>query len=125
MVDTDCKCHLIEINASPSLERSYLIDEVVKQSLIDDILDIVDPVDFDKEALLDIMAERLSSRRKVTPEDDLVSLGRVFRYQKVRKIGEIPEKMGLFEMIAPSPLSTDLEKQIKHRSGANNPRNID
>lgn len=43
MIDTDSNCHLIEINASPSLERTYMIDEVVKQSLIDDILDIVDP----------------------------------------------------------------------------------
>jgi hypothetical protein len=33
--------------------------------------------------------------------------------------------MGLFEMIAPSSLSTELEKLIKSRSGANNPLNID
>jgi tubulin polyglutamylase TTLL5 len=26
MIDTDSNCHLIEINASPSLERSYMID---------------------------------------------------------------------------------------------------
>lgn len=59
---------MIEINASPSLERSYMIDEIVKQSLIDDILDIVDPPNFDKEQLLDIMSERLTGKKKVTPE---------------------------------------------------------
>lgn len=48
MVDQDGHCHLIEINASPSLERSYLLDEIVKQNLVDDIFDIVDPPDFDK-----------------------------------------------------------------------------
>jgi tubulin polyglutamylase TTLL5 len=26
MVDQMCNCHLIEINSSPSLERSYMID---------------------------------------------------------------------------------------------------
>ena len=71
------------------------------------------------------MGERLSARRKITPEEDLVALARVLRYKKVRRVGEMPEKMGLFEMVAPSPLSTDLERMIKHRSGANNPRNID
>lgn len=45
-----------------------MIDEIVKQSLIDDILDIVDPPNFDKEQLLDIMGERLTGRKKVTPE---------------------------------------------------------
>ena len=58
---------MIEINASPSLERSYMLDEVVKQSLIDDILDIVDPPAFDKQQLLDVLAERMSGRRKLTP----------------------------------------------------------
>lgn len=67
MIDTSGACHLIEINASPSLERSYMIDEIVKQSLIDDILDIVDPPNFDKEQLLDIMSERLSGKKKITP----------------------------------------------------------
>lgn len=33
-----------------------MLDEIVKQSLIDDILDIVDPPDFDKQQLLDVMA---------------------------------------------------------------------
>jgi hypothetical protein len=47
------------------------------------------------------------------------------KYKPLRKFGEIPENIGLFEMIAPSKLSTDLERQIKGRSGANNPKNID
>lgn len=44
-----------------------MLDEVVKQSLIDDILDIVDPPAFDKQQLLDVLAERMSGRRKLTP----------------------------------------------------------
>lgn len=88
-------------------------------------MDIIDPPDFDKEQLLDIMADRLSGRGKITPEEDLIAIARVLRYKKIRKIGEMPENMGLFERVAPCQMSTDLEKQIKTRSGANNPRNID
>ena len=42
--------------SSPSLQRSYLIDEIVKQSLIDDIFDIVNPPDFDKAEFLDVIS---------------------------------------------------------------------
>ena len=56
MVDRDSQCHLIEINSSPSLERSYLIDEIVKQSLIDDIFDIINPPNFDKTEFLDVIS---------------------------------------------------------------------
>ena len=42
------------------------------------------------------MAERLSGKGKVTPEEDLIAIARVLRYKKIRKIGEMPENMGLF-----------------------------
>lgn len=85
----------------------------------------MDPPNFDKEQLLDIMAERLLGKKKITPEEDLIAIARVLNYKPIRKLGEVPENIGLFEMIAPSKLSTDLERQIKGRSGANNPKNID
>ena len=88
-------------------------------------MDIVDPPNFDKESLLDVMSERLSGKKKITPEEDLIAIARILNYKPVRKFGEMPENIGLFEMIAPSKLSTDLERQIKGRSGANNPKNID
>jgi hypothetical protein len=81
----------------------------VKQSLIDDIMDIIDPPDFDKEQLIDIMNERLTSnKKKFTAEEDLIAIARIMKYKKLRKIGEMPEQMGLFEMIAPGKLSCDL-----------------
>lgn len=49
MLDDTGQCSLIEINASPSLERSYMIDDIIKQSLIDDIIEIVNPPVFSKE----------------------------------------------------------------------------
>lgn len=90
------------------MERSYLLDEIVKQNLIDDIIDIVDPPDFDKKELLDVLSERLqalSAGKKISVEDDLMGLARILKYKPIRKIGEMPEKLGLFERVAPSPAS--------------------
>ena len=70
-----------------------MLDEIVKQNLIDDIMDIVDPPEFDKKELLDVFSERItqmSSGKKITPEDDLIGLARILRYQPIRKIGEMP-----------------------------------
>ena len=100
----------------------------MKQSLIDDIFDIVDPPNFDKAEFLDVVSERLSlmeNKKKITAEDDLIAIARLLKYKPLRKLGEIPEKMGLFEMVAPSNTSMDLEKLIKSKSCANNPQNID
>jgi hypothetical protein len=47
----------------------------------------VDPPDFDKQQLLDIMAERLSGKGKITPEEDLIALARVLKYKPIRKFG--------------------------------------
>jgi len=72
-------------------------------------MDIIDPPDFDKEQLIDIMNERLTSnKKKFTAEEDLIAIARIMKYKKLRKIGEMPEQMGLFEMIAPGKLSCDL-----------------
>ena len=55
----------------------------------------------------------------------MIGLARILRYKPIRKVGEKPEKMGLFETVAPCDLSRELESMIKSKSGANNPLNID
>lgn len=105
-----------------------MIDEIVKQNLIDDILDIVDPPDFDKKQLLEVFTERINAitnKKKITLEDDLIGLARILKYKPIRKVGERPARMGLFEVVAPCEASQELEKLIKAKSGANNPMNID
>lgn len=47
------------------------------------------------------------------------------KYKPIRKVGEKPNRMGLFEVVAPSDASRELESLIKVKSGANNPLNID
>jgi len=54
------------------------------------------------------MSERMSGKKKITPDEDLIAIARILKYKKLRKFGEMPESIGLFEMIAPSKLSTDL-----------------
>lgn len=76
-----------------------MIDEIVKQNLIDDIIDLVDPPDFDKKQLLDVLGQRIqaiANKKKITQEDDLIGLARIMRYKPLRKVGQKPEKMGLF-----------------------------
>lgn len=50
----------------------------------------------------------LSENKKITAEDDLIGLARVLKYKPIRKIGQIPEKLGLFEIVAPSEASREL-----------------
>jgi tubulin polyglutamylase TTLL5 len=48
MLDDSLKCWLIEVNSSPSLEKDFMIDEIIKQQLVDDAIEVVEPVDFDR-----------------------------------------------------------------------------
>lgn len=58
MLDENLKCWLIEVNSSPSLEKDFIIDEIVKQQLVDDIIEIVEPVEFDRSELLKVIKRR-------------------------------------------------------------------
>ena len=58
MLDEDLKCWLIEVNSSPSLEKDFLIDEIIKQQLIDDIVEIVSPIAYDRKRLLEVVVRR-------------------------------------------------------------------
>ena len=58
MLDEDLKCWLIEVNSSPSLEKDFIIDEIVKQQLVDDIIQIVNPISYDRKRLLEVIIRR-------------------------------------------------------------------
>lgn len=60
LVDEDLRCWLIEVNSSPSLARETLLDDMVKSKLIDDIIDLVDPVDFDRKRLFEVLERRIN-----------------------------------------------------------------
>lgn len=58
ILDSDCRCWLLEVNSSPSLEKEFILDEVVKQQLVDDIFDIVSPIAYDRARLLQVIERR-------------------------------------------------------------------
>lgn len=47
MLDADGRCSLIEVNSSPQMSNDCLIDELVKQKMVEEIVDIIDPAQID------------------------------------------------------------------------------
>ena len=60
ILDEDLKCWLLEINASPSLSCDTLLDDMIKQRLIDDTIDLIEPIDFDRKRLFEVLERRAS-----------------------------------------------------------------
>jgi len=50
---------LLEINSSPSLACDTLLDDMIKQRLIDDTIDLVNPLDFDRKRLIEVLERRI------------------------------------------------------------------
>lgn len=117
IIDQNLKCWLLEINSSPSLERSNALDDQVKLPLVDDILNIVDPINIDREALIKVL-ERVMKIKNTNNNVYLYSpmvqlnmdLTQIFQGKMPRAYGEMPSKIGRFERIAPSKESERLIK---------------
>ena len=58
-LDQNLKCWLIECNSSPSLARETVLDELVKQTLIDDIVDLVAAIPFDRKKLVEVLDRKI------------------------------------------------------------------
>ena len=123
IIDSNLKCWLLEINSSPSLERSNVLDDEIKLPLVKDIIKIVHPAEVDKIALINVL-ERLmkiknNPRNKnvylYSPKIQLnIDLTNIFYGKIPRKYGEEPEDMGRFEMICPNK---ETDKLIKMAGG--------
>lgn len=88
---------LIEVNSSPSLGLEHLLDEQVKIPLIDDTLDVISPLKFDREALIKCLKRGERDQKQLN-----IDLTKILGGEKPRKYGEIPDKLGNFHPIAPS-----------------------
>ena len=123
IIDTNYRCWLLEINSSPSLERSNVLDDEIKIPLVNDIIKLIDPMDIDKEALLNVL-ERVMKIKNNTKNKDVylyspkmqlnLDLNNIFRGKIMRKYGEEPKDMGRFEMICPNK---DTDRIIKMTGG--------
>jgi hypothetical protein len=59
MIDSKLKCWLIEINQSPALSTDTILDELVKQNLIYDTIDLVSAINFDRKRLVEVLQRRI------------------------------------------------------------------
>lgn len=98
MIDDEFKCWLIEINSSPSLARETLLDDMIKQRLIDDTIDLVDPLDFDRKRLFEVLERRINDDFKQNTSSNAFAkktmnrdLTYILNGQVPRKYGEMPK----------------------------------
>lgn len=111
LVDRALKPWLIEVNASPSLGVDNPLDARVKGALLRDVVSLVDPVPFDRHALLEVLQRRTggrhgSSSRSGTLAEERARLNAdleaVLRGRRPRRYGEALARPGAFQQLAPS-----------------------
>jgi len=119
IIDSNLKCWLIEVNSSPSLGILNLLDDIVKLRLMDDLIDLVDVLDFDRKRLEEVFNRRMKEIHKVsslTGAQAQKMLNRDLTYilngQEPREYGEMPKFMGGFERLAPSPYSEKVLRAV-------------
>ena len=131
IIDSDLKCWLLEINSSPSLERSNVLDDEIKLPLVRDIMKIVSPVEVDKLALINVLERVMKIKNNpnnknvylYSPKIQLnIDLTNIFYGKKPRKYGEEPKDMGRFEMICPNKETDKLIKLAGGQKFYNNKR---
>mmetsp|Transcript_1057 Transcript_1057/g.3431 ORF Transcript_1057/g.3431 Transcript_1057/m.3431 type:complete len:998 (-) Transcript_1057:2293-5286(-) len=120
LVDEDLKPWIIEANTSPSLEVSNELDAYVKEKVIRDTVALLDPLPFNRSALLSVLKRRLSelkTRHTLTSIGNAesrkqlnVDLSKILYGRKPRSYGDMPTQLGCFERVAPSKALTALMK---------------
>ena len=107
---------MLEINSSPSLACDTLLDDMIKQRLIDDTIDLVNPLDFDRKRLVEILERRKSEEPAQSKQQAKRQMNRDLTYllngQMPRGYGETPKVIGNFELIAPTSVSDELVKLV-------------
>lgn len=105
LLDSTLKIWLIEVNSSPSMGLEHLLDEQVKLPLINDTVDLVEPLCFDRRRLAEVLQRRISKKMTVGSGGRAqldVDLHSILGGGAPRKYGELPKRMGNYERIAPS-----------------------
>lgn len=126
LIDDQLRPWLIEANASPSLGRDSPMDNKIKLSVVTDTVNIVDPLPFDREALVRVVERRMEEMRqrdrvgatgrspkpRPSPAEQLEEdLQAVLRGAVPRRYGEMPKRLGKFRRICPG--SAQFERAMK------------
>ena len=130
LIDENLKVWLIEVNSSPSLGLATPLDKVIKSSLIEDVIAIVDPLAFDRVALHAILLrrkhkagpDRLSRRQgggllagTAAEEREVLNtdLHAILKGAVPRPLECLPKNLGQFERIAPCTLLEQFTRMKK------------
>lgn len=54
-----------------------------------------------------------------TPHEDNIDIARILRFRPLRRVGELPKKMGLFERVAPEKRTEELERLVEAKFNPN------
>jgi hypothetical protein len=63
---------IIEVNSSPSLGLDTPLDRDIKPRVIRGLLQLLDPLPFDREALLTVLEQRMSVKGKMRSKQGLM-----------------------------------------------------
>jgi tubulin polyglutamylase TTLL5 len=88
---------------------------MIKQKLIDETIDLINPPDYDRKRLFEVLERRIGEDFKKNSLSTVHAkhymnrdLTYILRGKIPRKYGELPENMGRFQRIAPSKYSDKL-----------------
>jgi hypothetical protein len=102
MLDEEYRPWLIEVNASPSMARDCELDRRVKEPLIRDTIALVDPLPFDRDALVRAIERRRTGRSRGSPQQELAQdLEAILMGRAPRQVGDAPRFCGNYEPLAP------------------------
>ena len=114
IIDSNLECKLIEVNMSPSLERSNVLDDQIKLQLINDILNVLEVPSINHKGILEVLDRRIQMENRCNGEYSNTHYGQnyykqlnsdlniIFNFNYPRLYGQHPKDMGNFEILAPS-----------------------
>eukprot|EP01084_Bolivina_argentea_P293556 504893_1 len=132
VIDEDLKPWLLEVNYSPDMARRTGVDKKIKEAVIQDTVRLVNPLPFDRNALLRIVERRLNqlrgkSRRQVDSSSAATleaDLEKILQGARPRRYGEMPAECGGFERICPGTDIFERYATIRERAGLD-PQQLD
>jgi Tubulin-tyrosine ligase family len=106
LIDSDLKCWLLKVNSSPSPARENVLDVRVKNIILNDTIQLIDPAPFDREAVRKILQRRFRSfsKNKIGLHKDSeleYDLKEILGDYVPRKYGEVPKILGGCERLCP------------------------
>ena len=120
ILDDDMRPWLLEVNASPSMSRENVLDRRIKEALIRDTVALVDPIPFDRSAIVDAIERRRRANRQ--PHSSVESrrelgedIGKILHGRHPRCVGERPRFMGAYEWLCPGCPEYETARKIKMR----------